>query len=376
METNAPLKWSRTTQVRWRAALPGPGNSTPIVWGNTVYVTQSVDDMRSLIAIDRVTGKVRWSAAVKAEGQERAHWSNPLCASSPATDGERIYAWFGTWGLMAFDFNGKGLWRALMGRQDHHFGYWSSPVVDDERVYLSFGPGRREFVVCLDKRTGDELWRVQSPEPGGNDVYGTWSTPLLTKHEGQPQLLIALRDYFAGVDPATGSVIWSSRGLGKQAKASPFAGEGVAIISGDYRSAELAVRLGGRGDVTETHRLWRESPSRGRIATSIIHEGHIYGARVDGVLDCLDLQTGDVVWAERQPGAGANSAIWSSPVLVGDLLYVINQGGDTVIYKASPKFEVVAVNSIGETCNASLVVAYGDLFIRTWQALWCIRPEG
>ncbi|MBL9134780.1 MAG: PQQ-binding-like beta-propeller repeat protein [Verrucomicrobiales bacterium] len=373
IETNAPLKWSRTQNVRWRTVLPEPGNSTPIVWGDTVYLTQAIGNKRTVMALDRRTGKVRWTYGAESKVPERTQRMNPACAPSPVTDGERIIAWFGTAGLVSFDKSGKGQWRTDLGRQNHQFGYASSPVLHGNRVYLNFGPGDREFVIAVDKRSGKVLWQITAPTPGADDTYGTWSTPTVAQVDGRFQLIVALRDHLAGYDLESGTNLWFSRGLGLQAKSSPIAADGVALISGDLRGAELAVRLGGTGDVTDSHRLWREVPPRSRIGTGIARDGHIYGVQANGILDCVSLQTGDIVWAERQPGAGANSAIWSSPILVGNLLYVINQGGDTVTYRASTNFQSVAVNSLGEPCNASLALAYGDFFIRTWNALWCIR---
>lgn len=373
IETNAPLKWSRTQNVRWRTVLPEPGNSTPIVSGDTVYLSQSIGNRRTVMGLDRRTGKVRWTYGVESQGPERTHRVNPFCASSPVTDGDRIIAWFGSAGLVAFDKSGKGQWRTQLGRQNHQFGYASSPVLHRDRVYLNFGPGDREFVVAVDSRTGQVLWQADSPTPGADDTYGTWSTPQVARVGDRDQLVVALRDHLAGYDLETGTNLWFSRGLGLQAKSSPIVADNVAMVSGDLRGAELAVRLGGTGDVTDSHRLWREVPPRSRIATGIALGGHLYGAQANGLLDCVSIATGDRVWAERQPGAGANSAIWSSPILVGNLLYVINQGGDTVTYHASTNFHSVAVNSLGETCNASLALAHGDFFIRTWNALWCIR---
>ncbi|MBX3746383.1 MAG: PQQ-binding-like beta-propeller repeat protein [Verrucomicrobiae bacterium] len=372
LETEAPLRWSRTENVRWRVALPGPGNSTPAVWGDTVFLTQGAGTTRVVTALDRRNGRVRWNLGVPGVARERTQRSNPAGSSSPVTDGERVVAWFGSAGLVAVDMEGRGLWRLDLGRQEHRFGYGSSPVMDDRRVYLNFGPGSREFVVAVDKRTGREVWRVEGPVPGADDTYGTWSTPLLAEVEGRWQLLVALRDHVAGLNPDSGHTIWQARGLGLQAKASPVAGGGVVVVAGDLRGAELAIRLGGRGDVTDTHRVWRESPARSRIGTGVIHEGHLYGARANGILDCLDLETGEPVWSERMPGAGANGAIWSSPMLVGDRIYVVNQGGDTVVIRASPRFEVLAVNALDEVVNASPAVSRGELFIRTWQALWCL----
>ncbi|MGE3312040.1 MAG: PQQ-binding-like beta-propeller repeat protein [Limisphaerales bacterium] len=372
-ETNAPLQWSRTQNVRWIHRLREPGNSTPIVLGDTVFLTQSLGIQRSLLAINRRSGRARWAVGEESRTNERTERSNPYCSPSPVTDGERVFCWFGSVGLVAYGLDGRKLWHADLGPQRHQFGYGASPILHENKVILSFGPGVQEFVVALDARTGRELWRVSGPEPGRDDTYGTWSTPFVTEVGGKPQVLVALRDYFAGLDPITGTEIWRSRGLGLQAKSSPIADGRIAVISGDLRGAEIAVRLGGKGDVTETHRLWKENPPRRRVATGVIVDGRAYGAQASGLIDCIDLESGDIVWAERMSGAGANGAIWASPILVGDRLYFHNQGGDTAIIAASPRFRQLAVNSIGEPGNASPVVAYGDLFLRTHVALWCIR---
>lgn len=378
-ETNVPLRWSRTANVRWRTPLPEPGNSTPIVWRDTVFLTQNIGQKRCLVALSRVNGKERWTKGVDAVGRDRTHETNPHASASPVTDGERVVCWFGTTGVVAFDLAGNLLWRTDLGVQDHQFGYGGSPVLHGGLVFLNFGPGVREFVVALDAKTGTEKWRVEAKTGGVDDIYGMWSTPLVVRHEGQEQLLIALRDYFAALDPATGREIWQTGGLGPQAKASPVAGGGIALISGDLQSAEIAVQLGGTGDVRTSHRLWRETPPRRRVATGVIVDGHCYGARVNGILDCVTMDEGNEVWAERPQGAGANSAIWASPVYVqpAGLIYYVNQGGDTVVVRATPKaFERVEVNPVGETANASLAISRGQVFLRTHKALWCFeQPE-
>lgn len=375
-ETNVPVQWSRTANVRWRTPLPERGNSTPVVWDDTVFLTQNIGARRCLVALSRATGKERWVKGVDPVGRDRTHDANPHASASPATDGERVVCWFGTAGVFAWDFAGTPLWRADLGVQDHQFGYGASPVLHGGLVFLNFGPGAREFIVALDAKTGAERWRVEGPVKGADDIYGTWSTPLIVHHEGRAQLLVALRDHFAALDPATGAELWRTAGMGPQAKASPVAGGGIALISGDLQSAELAVRLGGSGDVRMSHRLWRESPPRRRIATGVVVDGHAYGARVNGILDCVRMEDGEETWAERAPGAGANSAIWASPVYVqpANLIYHVNQGGDTVVIRADPKkLARVAVNSVGETANASLAISRGQVFLRTHAALWCFE---
>ncbi|HVR35659.1 MAG TPA: PQQ-binding-like beta-propeller repeat protein [Methylomirabilota bacterium] len=371
-EKNLPVEWSRTENVRWRVSLPEPGNSTPIVWGDQVFVTQNIGNERSLLCLDRRDGGELWRRGVTVTGQERTHETNPYCAASPVTDGERVVSWFGSGGLVAHDLSGNELWRVDLGRHDHQFGYGGSPVLHGDVCILNFGPGAREFVVAVNKRSGEEVWRVSSSTPGEDDIYGMWSTPFVARTDGRSEVVVALRDYFAGLDPQTGEELWRCDGLGIQAKSSPVAGGGVVVMSGDMRSAELAVRLGGSGNITETHRLWTRTPAKRRVGTGVIHDGHLYSVQTGGIADCVDLKTGEYVWEERLRGPSANNAVWSSPVLSDGHLYVLNQSGDTFVYRAKPAFEQVGVNSLGERSNSSVVVSDGNLFLRTHEALWCI----
>jgi outer membrane protein assembly factor BamB len=373
-EKNLPTRWSTNENVRWRVPLPEAGNSTPIVWGDRIFVTQPVakENRRTLMCFDRKNGKLLWQSGVEVKGEERTHETNPFASGSPVTDGERVIAWFGSGGLACYDFAGKELWRTDLGKHDHIFGYGGSPVLHGDLCFLNFGPGEREFLVAVNRKTGKEVWRHESPTPATNDIHGTWSTPLIAEWNGRTELISALRGQLAGHDPKTGKVLWQATNFGIQAKTTPLAGEGVVVISGDLKSAEIAVRLGGSGDVSTSHLLWRKDPPKRRVGTGIIYKGHYFGAQTPGLADCVELKTGKIVWEERLRGSGANNAVWSSPVLSEDKLYIVNQNGDVFVLRAGDKFEVVAMNSLGERSNASVVPSDGELFLRTHQALWCI----
>lgn len=374
-EINLPVQWSREKNVVWRTALPGAGNSTPVVWGDRVFVTQSIaaDNQRTLMCFDRADGKLLWQKGVGVDVEERTHETNPYASASPTTDGERVICWFGSAGVVAYDFDGNELWRTDLGKHSHVFGYGGSPVIHGDRVFLNFGPGEREFIVALSKSDGKEIWRHASPSPGKDDINGTWSTPIIAHVEGKAQLITALRDELAALDLATGEVIWSTSKSGGHAKASPAVGDGVVLMTAERIGNAIAVKLGGHGDIGNTERLlWMEQPAKKRIATGIIYQGHIYGVRSGGIADCVELRTGKTVWEERLRGAGANGAVWGSPVLAEGRIYTMNQSGDVFIYKASTQFETIAENSLGETTNSSIVISDGQLFIRTHQALWCI----
>ena len=370
--TDLPLRWSRTEGVHWRTPLPEPGNSTPVVWGDRVFVTQSIGTRRSLLCFHRADGRELWSAGIEVLHPERRWADAPYCAPSPSTDGDRVICWFGSGGLICYDLDGRELWRLDLGRHDHVFGYGSSPVLHGDTCYLNFGPGEREFLIAVDKHTGKERWRRAPPVAGGDNIHGTWSTPLLVRTQAGTELISCLRGELAGLDPDSGQVRWFTGLYGIQSKTSPVAGEGVVVLSGDKGSSEIAARLGGSGDITESHVLWRRHPPHPRVGTGVIHQGHYYGVRAAGLADCLDLRTGEVIWAARLRGDGGNALIWSSPLLAGDRLYVSNQSGDTFIIRAAPRFELIAVNSLGEEINASAVPSGRQILLRTHEALWCL----
>jgi len=384
---NLPLQWSATENVRWKTPLPGPGNSTPIVWGGQVFITQALEQegRRTLMSFDRKSGKLLWQSGTLFAEKEESHETNPQCASSPATDGERIIAWFGTAGLFCYDLNGKELWQRNLGRHRHRWGYAGSPIIHGDHVFLNFGPGENSFLVALDKKTGQEIWRKDIEEQHrrdrrdgfanqGDGVTGAWSVPIIVNAGGRDELVMTVPDAMLGLDPKTGQELWRCRGLNPLVYTSPVASGGIIIGSGGFTGPDLVVKAGGQGDVTATHKLW-ESAGRtaNRLGSSVIKDGHVYIATMSGIAECLDLKTGQKVWEERLKGKGPKSDIWSSLILSGDRIYVLNQSGDTVVFRASPKFEILQVNSFGnEMCNGSIVASDGDLFIRTYENLYCI----
>ena len=386
-EQNLPTQWSATENVRWKIELPERGNSTPIIWGNKVFITQAVGNRRTLICFDRANGKQLWQEGPTYEEKERTHPTNPYCAASPVTDGERVIAWFGSAGVYCYDFAGKELWHRGLGKQDHQWGYAASPVLHEEFCLLNFGPGKRSFLIALDKKSGKTVWQVDVPEiqPAErsdgfagqtNGVIGSWSTPLLIQADGRSELIVSLADWLKAFDPKTGKELWRCGGLNPLIYTSAIYDNGILVAMGGFQGPSIAVKSGGNGDVTKTHRLWQTQSLKNRIGAGVIRDGYIYIANMPGVAECIELKTGKRIWEERLPGKGAKSEVWSSAVLSGDNIYVLNQSGDCVIYKASPKFEIVGVNSIGsELTNGSLAVSDGELFIRTHEHLWCIGSE-
>jgi len=387
-ETNLPLKWDASTNVRWKVALPGPGNSTPIVWGDKVFITQAVpkDKRRTLMCFDRANGKLLWQSGVDYAEPESTHATNPYCSASPVTDGERIIVSFASAGVYCYDFNGKELWHRDLGKQDHIWGNAASPVIYGDTCYLNFGPGERTFLIAMDKRTGKTLWqhdepggRSGNPEPGkaNRDIWiGSWSDPILRKVNDRDELIMTYPGRICAFDPKTGKELWTCAGLNPVVYSSPIYSDGIVVGMGGFSGMSAAVKAGGNGDVTAT-RLWHHPKTKQRIGSAVIHEGHIYILNDPGVAECFELKTGKLIWEERIKGPGPSGQNWSSVMLSGDRLYALTQGGDAVVFRANPKFEVLAINPMGgkEKSNSSVVPSDSELFLRTHSHLWCISEK-
>ena len=392
-EKNLPTQWSATENVKWRVALPEPGNSTPIVWGDRIFLTQAVGERRTLMCFQRSDGALLWQKGVTTAEKEPTHQANPYCAGSPVTDGKRVIVSFASDGLYCYDFNGQELWkRTDLGRAIHIWGTASSPVIYGDLCFLNFGPGETSYLLAVDKKTGRTVWKkdedtgygkaptdappIEPPKKAANPTYiGSWTTPTIMKVEGKDQLLMSWPRRLAAYDPKTGEELWQSFGLNPLVYTSPIGADGVVVTMGGFSGSAFGLRAGGSGDVTSSRRLWFQPRSPQRIGSGVVHDGHIYIHNDPGTAMCLDLQTGDIVWQERLPAKAATGQNWSSVMLSEDNCYTITQGGDCFVFKASPKFELVSVNSLGERSNSSIVPSNGELFIRTYKALYCIAAK-
>ena len=387
-EKNIPLRWSTNENVRWRTGLPERGNSTPIIWGNRVFVTQAIEKekRRVLMCFDRATGSLLWQVGPAVAESEPTHDTNPQCSGSPVTDGDRVIVWFGSAGLYCFDLKGKELWRRELGPQRHIWGWGASPMLYRDLCILNFGPGEPSFLLAVNKKTGKDVWKLVEPnadsgekKPGQDKAVwtGSWNTPVVIRANRRDELAVAWPKRLLALEPTTGKELWSCAGLNPLVYTSPLydVKTETVVAMGGFNGMALAAKAGGSGDVTGSRRLWHHPRTKQRIGSGVIHDGHIYILNDPGVAECFELQTGKLVWEERLKGAAPKSDSWSSMVLADGKFYVINQGGDAFVLKANPKFEVLATNSLAETTMASIAPSDGELFIRTHKGLWCISEK-
>lgn len=385
-ETGFPTEWSREKNIKWRVPLPGPDNGSPIVVDGKVILLSAADQgrERSTIAYDRQTGKELWKQTVEFPKVEETHQTNPYCPSTPASDGERVVVWHRSAGMHCYDLDGNPQWSRDLGEFHHMWGGGSSPVLYENMVVQLCGPGERTFVIALDKRTGETVWQTPD-EPGGKGsgegrYVGTWSTPSIIQVDGADQLLVPFHSRVVSLDPRTGDELWMIDGIssdrGDLTYASAVTGEGVGVVLGGFGGPGLAFKLGGSGDMTEEHRLWHHTERNPqRIGSGVIIDGYLYTANADnpGSIQCIDVTSGEVVWNERRTPEGPH---WGSIVHAGGNLYVTGQKGITRVFKPNPeRYEVVAENDLEEHSNSTPAFSNGDIFLRTWEALYCIAEE-
>ncbi len=379
-EKNVPVRWDRKKNVRWKVALPNTGNSSPVAWGDRIFLTQALDKKahkRALMCFAREDGQLLWKRVVTYKETEPTHKTNPLCSATPVTDGERVVVSFGSAGMYCYDFKGKELWNVDLGKLYHIWGTASSPILYKNLAILWCGPGERQFLLAVDKRTGKEVWK--HAESGGARTrnaagkwVGSWSTPQVVRIKDRDELILSVPHTLKSFDPNTGKEYWHCDGLGPLVYTSPvISKDGIGVALSGYGGPAMAVKAGGNGDVTKTHRLWRHARKNPqRIGSGIILGEHYYLVSATGVGHCFELKTGKDLWGKKRVSC---VPIWSSMVHVDGKLYVVDSKGTCYVLRASPKYKVLAQNSINELVRGSIAVSNGDLFIRSYQHLWCIR---
>jgi len=376
-EKNLPTNWSTTENIKWKIKLPDTGNSTPIVWGDKIFLTQATDKgkKRSLICLDRKDGSKLWEKTVTFDGKEKIHGTNTYCAASPVTDGERIVVFHGSAGMYCYDFTGKELWKKEFGPCDHIWGSAASPVIYKNLVIHNFGPHENVFLIALDKTTGKEVWK--NDEAKASDYFGSWSTPVIAKVGDRTELVMSWPAVVKSYEPETGKLLWSCKGLEKEGGTdrltytSALVSDKYVFAAAGFGGAAIGVKTGGTGDVTDSHRLFRAAKNPQRIGSGVIIGDHAFVVNEPSIV-CIDLKTGKQQWEEKVAGGS-----WSSIVHTDGRLYLTCQNGETRVFAPNTKeYDEIARNKLdGATTRASIVPSDGELFIRTYTHLWCISEK-
>lgn len=381
-ERGLPIEWSSGQNIVWKTSLPGPGTSSPLVAGNRVFLTSytgyavdqakpgaMADLKRHVICVDRANGKILWTKEFQPELPEHAYQGegsyHGYAASTPTTDGEHLYVFFGKSGVYCLDLDGNQLWHGSVGKNTNGWGSGASPILYKNLLIVNASV-ESGTLVALDKMNGKEVWRAKG-------INSAWNTPVLvTAPSGELELVISVQDRVLGLDPDTGKELWKAEGVHRYVCPSVVADHGIVYAIGGG-STSLAVKAGGRGDVTKTHVLWRENKGS-NVSSPIYHDGHLYWASDSGgVVYCQEAATGKFVYQERlKPDSGL---IYASPVLADGKLYYVSQRRGTYVMAAKPKFELLAHNAFKDDTsrtNASPAVHNGQLLMRTDRCLYCI----
>jgi outer membrane protein assembly factor BamB len=378
-ETNVPVEWSAEKNVRWKVELPDEGNGSPIVVGDRVLVNCAQDEgkKRGLYCFARKDGKLLWSQIIDFGKVMPTHQTNPYCSTTPVSDGRVVVTWHGTAGLFCYDLDGKELWRRDLGEFRHMWGYAASPILYKNMVIQNCAPGKHTFLAAFDLKTGKDVWSVDETQTGngnnreGGGPMGTWSTPVVTQIDGRDQVVCFQPKRVVGYDPMNGKIQWFctlENPKGDLAYSSPMISDGICAAFGGYNGASMAVKLGGSGDISDKQ-LWYKKQNPQSIGTGVIIDGYVYIPDAGpNTIRCLKADTGEEIWTHRAGGSH-----WGSIVVAEGRAYVTNQAGTTIVFRPNPeKFDGIAENKLDEHCNATPAISDGQIFIRTFEHLYCI----
>jgi outer membrane protein assembly factor BamB len=398
--TGLPTEWSETKNVAWKTPIPGRGHSSPVVWGDRIFLTTAIEgevvpgakavthvedgkefvhpdavgaDRKhkfEVLAIDARTGRILWEkVAYEGTPYDSAHRKASFASPTAVTDGERVYAFFGAEGLYAYDFAGTLQWKAEIGGvAAMGVGYGTSPVLHKGLVIVQCDEdtGAKSFVAAFDARTGKEAWRTP------RKVQVSWATPVIVRAGQRDELVTAGNEWLIAYDPATGKELWRAKGLESNAVPSPVVGKDLVVLTAGYPAKKaVAIKPGGSGDITGSDRiLWTYEKSTAYVPSPILYGDYLYLVTDKGLITCLDARTGAVKYEGGRPPVPAT--FMASPVAVDGKILLPSQDGDVFVIKAGPTHEVLRTNSLGEPISASPAIAGGRIYIRGEKTLFAI----
>ena len=373
-DKQVPTEWSDSKNIKWKLRLPGAGFSSPIVVGERIFVTSFSGSRnrvkRQLVCVDRQTGVAAWTKVVDgvSDGGDRGASNHGQASHTPVSDGERVYAMFGSSGVIAFDLSGKQLWKQNLGNERAaRFGTASSPILHRDHLIVTAG-AESESIRALDKKTGKEVWKTEA-----GSLSGTYSTPLIvTNPKGIEELLLSVTFELWSLNPTSGKLNWfAETRVDTAAVPSLIAHDGMAYVIGGRRGGRTAVRIDGKGDVTESGVLWSTSGGA-YVPSPVLHEGRLFWVNDSGIASCIDAKTGKQIARKRLGGR-----FYASVALIDNKLYAVNRSGETHVLKATPEFEQIALNKLSDDSEfcGSPAISNGQLFIRSDAFLYCVAAQ-
>jgi outer membrane protein assembly factor BamB len=395
----APLHWSDTEHIKWKAEIPGRGHSSPVIWGDRIFVTtsvptgdsapagQSMSNRRGfgsrgpqpeqkliLMCLDRKTGKLLWERVSKTatphEGYHPQYGS--FASNSPVTDGQHVIAFFGSRGVYCYDLEGNKVWEKDFGvplRMFNGFGEGSWPTLDGNTLLLLFDHEGDSFLVALDKSTGRELWRVARPDGNTN-----WSGPVVISYGGRKQIIVSASRKVHAYDFETGKPLWECGGLGQNTIPAPVTDGSIVFVMSGFRNPNLlAIKLGRDGDLTGTDAVvWQNQRGNSYTSSPVLADGRLYVLTDSGMLSCFDAKSGKAYYQQQRLPKPYNFK--ASLVAAGGKLYLASEEGDVIVVNMGEKFEVVATNTLeGQTFIGTPAIADGEIYLRGQNTLFCIR---
>ncbi|MBI3466837.1 MAG: PQQ-binding-like beta-propeller repeat protein [Planctomycetes bacterium] len=373
-----PTKWSSTENVLWKVPLPGRGGSTPVVWGEQIFLTYGADGKNVAVCLDR-EGKQQWQVAFGEErpGKNRkGTGSNP----SPITDGQHVFVYFKSGDLACLDLAGKVVWQTNLQKSFGEDTLWwdlgTSPVLTENAVVVACIQTGPSYLIAFDKRTGKQLWKQDRILSAPVESAQAYTTPIPAEENGRQTLIVLGADHVTSHDAATGQELWRVGGLNPEGErnfrsiASPVVSDGIVVAPYARGRTLTAIRLGGSGDVTSSHVLWTREGVAVDVPTPVAIAGRVYLCTDRGDVSCLDIQTGKTIWTGQLERNRTDYS--SSPILADGKLYITREDGKTFVLEQGDSFKVLAANELGEMTVSTPVCLDGKILIRTFESLYCI----
>ena len=374
VDSGYPDTWSEGENVLWKVKVPGKGNSSPVIWGDRIFLTMAYDNggRRSILSFQREDGQQLWEAFAPKGSPEAAHAKNGYASGTPATDGERVYAYLGNHGLLAVDFNGKQVWHHDLGPMNPRHGAAGSPLLYRDRViiYQDHRAPSGSFVAAFDKQTGKKLWWTERQEKTG------WGSPVAVRVGHRDEIIVSSQKWVYAYDPDSGRELWRCAGNLVEVTPTPVVGHGLIFCSSGRAGPTLAIRPGGSGDVTGTHLVWQAPKGSPFIPSPLLYGDYLYLVNdTVGIATCYEAKTGKLMWQGRLAET-RRELFTASPVGVDGKVFFTNDDGETFVLKAGPEFKLLGVNRLNERTLASPALVDGRWYFRTAAHLVCIgRPS-